>query len=70
MMAVMLAWICHPERVPVGGRRLVRLSFTLLGLVPGVGEAILYGAGAVGLGVILVALAEARGTRLAALHAG
>jgi hypothetical protein len=69
-LAVALAWIRHPARVPPGGRRLLVMAMVVLGLLPLVGEGILYAAATVGLGVTLDALAEARGARRAVLQAG
>jgi len=69
-LAVALAWIRHPARFSSRGSRLLVMAMVVLGLLPLVGEGILYAAATIGLGVTLDALAEARGARRAVLQAG
>jgi hypothetical protein len=69
-LAVALAYIRHPARFPMRGRRVLVMAMVVLGLLPLVGEGILYATATIGLGVTLDALAEARGARRALLRAG
>jgi hypothetical protein len=69
-LAVALAWIRHPARFSSRGSRLLVMAMVVLGLLPLVGEGILYAAATIGLGATLDALAEARGVRRAVLRAG
>ena len=69
-LAVALAWLRHPARFSSRGRRLLVMATVVLGLLPLVGDGILYAAATVGLGVTLDALAEVRGARLAVRQVG
>jgi hypothetical protein len=68
-LTMAFAWIRHPGRLPATGRRIVVASLGFLGLLPVVGESLLYACAAVGLGATLAGLAEARGAQRAALEA-
>jgi hypothetical protein len=69
-LAVALAYIRHPARFSARGRHVLVIALVVLGLLPLVGEGILYASAIIGLGVTLDALAEARGARQAILRAG
>lgn len=67
-LALAMAWVRQPARFTMGGRRLLIGCAVLLGALPLVGDAFLYAAAALGLGITVSALAEARGARRAALE--
>lgn len=68
-LAVVTAWIREPGRLSIRARRILIASLAFLGLFPLLGEALLFACAAVGLGITLEAMAEARGLRRSLLEA-
>jgi hypothetical protein len=64
-LALAMAWLREPGRVPAGARRLLVGVVVLLGLIPIMGEVLLLGFSVLGLGATLEMMAESRGARCA-----
>jgi hypothetical protein len=62
-LAVGTAWIREPGRLSIRARGILMGSVAFLGILPLLGEAVLFACAAVGLGTTLEAIAEARGAR-------
>ncbi len=66
-LALAITWMRGPARLPAIARRVLVAVVAVLGLLPVVGEMLLFGFSALGLGATLEMMAEARGIRRA-LH--
>jgi hypothetical protein len=62
-LAFVTSYLREPGRLAAAGRRRLALCLALLELIPLIGEVVLYGAAAIGLGVTLIAIAEAMSAR-------
>ena len=69
-LAVALFWIRQPGRFAPSGRAVLVVAMLLVGILPIVGDVVFFVVAALGLGVTLGILAEARAARRAALATG
>lgn len=68
-LAMATGWVREPGRFPAGARGVLIGVVLFLGLIPVVGEVLLFGLSVLGLGATLETIAESRGMRRALLPA-